>query len=305
MDDFKRILVCLDLTEIDETLIKYTSRLAGLLNLEKVYFMHVSKSLELPGAIAKKYSAMLAPTDESLAHQVNGEVEKYFKNLEKVDFKIEIKEGNAEQAILKWSGIKEIDLLIVGKKFNLKGKGLLPSRLIKVVHCSVLMIPENAEPDISKILVPVDFSKNSSPALQYGMLMKEKTNAKVFVQNTFHVPSGYHYTGKSYEEFAEIMWENTLKDARGYLKKANIQESEVEIVLSLDEDKEPSDKIHKDATELGADIVIIGSRGRTGIASLFLGSVAEKVAHHSLKIPLLVVKTKKENMGFFEALMKL
>ena len=50
----------------------------------------------------------------------------------------------------------------------------------------------------------------------------------------------------------------------------------------------PSDELLRYSKELGADILVIGSIGRTGISKFLLGSVAEKVVRHS-EVPVMVV----------------
>ena len=51
----------------------------------------------------------------------------------------------------------------------------------------------------------------------------------------------------------------------------------------------PSQEILKSAREMEADLIVIGSRGRTGIEKFLLGSVAEKVVLQS-PIPVLMIK---------------
>ena len=52
--------------------------------------------------------------------------------------------------------------------------------------------------------------------------------------------------------------------------------------------------ILKTAAEYGADIVVMGSHGRSGLGKLIMGSVAENVLHNS-KVPLLVVPISSHN----------
>ena len=51
----------------------------------------------------------------------------------------------------------------------------------------------------------------------------------------------------------------------------------------------PVDKIVEYSEQIKADLIIIGSRGLSGIERLFLGSISDGVAHHS-KIDVLIVK---------------
>ena len=46
--------------------------------------------------------------------------------------------------------------------------------------------------------------------------------------------------------------------------------------------------------------MVIGSRGMTSAAAVFMGSVTEKLIRHNRKIPMLIVKKKGENAGLFK-----
>ena len=53
-----------------------------------------------------------------------------------------------------------------------------------------------------------------------------------------------------------------------------------------------ADGILKCSAEFGADMIVIGTHGRTGIDRLFMGSIAENVVRHS-KAPVLVVPLRE------------
>ncbi|MTI23132.1 universal stress protein [Fulvivirga sp. RKSG066] len=303
MYSIKRILVALDLSELDEMLIAYAANMAEILATEKVYFFHVAKSLELPERVSEKYPDLLAPLDESLRNDLTKKIDAQFKAA--CDYQIEIKEGNPADQIMRWSDIKEIDLIMVGRKLQLRGQGVLPGKLARVAHCSVLFVPENSQPKIDKIVIPVDFSRNSNLALEMALEFKKATSSQLILQNTYTVPWGYHSLGKSYEEFAEIMKEHAHEDAIQFLKRKDIDESSITLELSLDKEESPAERAYEIATKHSADLVIMSSKGRSGIAQLLLGSVAEKMIKLDATIPLMVVKNKNDNMGFFEALMKI
>lgn len=303
MYQVKRILVGLDLSEMDKKLLTYTSLLVKLFDIEMVYFLHVAKSLDIPAKVSDKYPDLLAPIDETLENTIKENIKQYFTGSCKYD--VEVREGNAEDTMLRWADIKEIDLAVMGRKLEMKGSGILPGKLARTIHCSIMMVPEGAKEKISKVLVPVDFSKTSSLAFQEALTIKEITGAQIMVQNSYEVPSGYHLSGKSYEEFAEIMKSNAYEDAVEFIGREKVKPSEVEITLTLDEDDDPAKKAYDVASEKEADLIVIGSKGRTGIASILLGSVADKMTRYDTNIPLLIVKDKKENLNFLQALLKL
>ncbi|TRX58802.1 universal stress protein [Fulvivirga sp. M361] len=305
MKNFKRILVGLDLSELDKTLLEYTSMLCKAKEVDVIYFFHVARSLDLPEEITEKYPDLLAPIDEGIEKQIQDRLDQYFSAREEVEVKIIVKEGNAEDKILRWSEIKGVDLIVLGKKWSLKGSGVLPSKLIRIAHCSVLMVPESSKAEINSIMAPVDFSKTSALVLQEAFALAQVFEAEVVLQNTYHVPVGFHASGKTYEEFESIMKKHARADAAKFLSENSFAANNVKQVFTLDDNDEPADKIYAEAKAQHVDLVVIGSRGRTGLAAILLGSVADKICQHDARIPLLVIKNKKENMGFLDALLRI
>ena len=82
-------------------------------------------------------------------------------------------------------------------------------------------------------------------------------------------------------------------------------DTKFEHTFALDDDPHPADKIYKTASEKGADLIILGSKGRTSAAAFLIGSVAEKLVYESGDIPLFLVKKGKENLSLLEALFRL
>jgi len=54
----------------------------------------------------------------------------------------------------------------------------------------------------------------------------------------------------------------------------------------------PADELLRISEEMGADLLVMGSIGKSGLTKFLLGSVAEKVVRHS-KVPVLLVPTKE------------
>ncbi|MDH5474791.1 MAG: universal stress protein [Cyclobacteriaceae bacterium] len=300
---YNRILVGLDLTGIDDVIIQYVDFLCSFFEVDKVYFFHVARTFELPSGILEKYPDLIAPIDETIEKQLKDKIEKNFSS--NVEYSIEVKEGNPTDQILRWTDFKEIDLVVLGKKEKLKGDGVLPGKLVKTSHCSVLFIPESAKPIINKIMLPVDFSKTGEMTVEVGTKIQNKLGCSLLFQHSYHVPTGYHASGKSYEEFATLMCEHAEKDLKKFIKPSGLSTDKIAINLSLDEDSDPATQIIQLSISEQVDLIIIGSKGRSDFASILIGSVAEKICKLEEKAPVLVVKNKQQNMGFLEALLKI
>lgn len=304
MYQFKRLLVALDLTKMDEVLINYASFLAKKTQAEKVYFFHIAEDFKIPEEVKRDYPNLLAPTDEALSKIIEDTIQTHWKSGFECEKVVELKEGNPADQLLKWIDNKEIDMVVMGRKQSLKGAGVLPQKITHLAHSSVMLVPENASFSVENVVVPLDFSKHSKLAIDNSMNLSGNSDTKLDFVHVYSVPTGYHKTGKSFEEFAEIMKGNAQRDYQDFLKKFDI-ENNLKCALVLNNDNSPSDEIFEYAEKKGADLIIMGSKGRTGLASILLGSVASKVISYDTNIPLLIVKEKEENMGFIKALLNI
>ena len=302
MRKFKKILVGLDLSPLDEVLIKKTATLARFFEAEKVYFIHVAKDLALPEEVAKDYPDLLAPVDEVIEKSITDQIIAADFPSE-VAYEVDAKEGGTLDKILRVSKVKDIDLIIMGRKKDLEGSGTLAKRIALRSSCSVLFLPEAMTTEnYKKLFVPLDFSSYSLLALKYAQSFGQEPS-DIICHHVFEVPQGYSKTGKSYEEFAEIMRENAKKDYQQFVQKNRIPEYPCK--LSLKEKGNRAAFILDAAKQEGADLIIFGSRGRTDSAALLIGSVAEKLLDINNEIPMLMLKKKGENMDFLDALFRI
>ena len=171
---------------------------------------------------------------------------------------------------------------------------------MELSSCSVLFVPKHADIKIEKIAVALDFSEHAKMALEQALKFAEEgRDVTIYGQHIYHIPKGYSKTGKSYEEFKQIMENNAKKDAEQFFKQYHLNENLCEMQYQLSEDAKIDDELFGFAERKDVDLLVIGSRGRTAAASILLGSVAERLLHYKNNIPLFIVKEKNSNMGFF------
>jgi len=82
-------------------------------------------------------------------------------------------------------------------------------------------------------------------------------------------------------------WQRELADARGQLSRTEEALCAVSVHEAIEEG-DAADAICHEAEKVGADAIVVGSHGRTGLRRLFLGSVSERVVRHA-PCPVLVV----------------
>jgi len=305
LSNYERMMVCLDLSDMDETLLKYASMAVKAFTIQKVYFCHVVTSLELPKEIAHKYPKLLAPVDETIEKEIEYSLSQYFDAPEEVETRISIVSGKITDEIIKSSKTKLVDLLLVGRKKNFKSTGLDERKIAKGCPTSVLMVPEAPRFDLNKIMISIDFSEHSQKAFELGIAIQKNSGAKLLSNHVYKVPTGYHSSGKSYEEFAEIMLENTKKECQRFFTKMDLEGVDFDHTYMLDDDTKPADKIYASAKEADVDMIILGSKGRSAAAAFLLGSVAESLLVEDEDIPLFIVKMHDENQSFIKTLINL
>ena len=299
-----RLLVALDTSEMDEVLMRTAAQMTERFPIQKIYFLYVSRRLELPEEVLNKYPD-LAPADETVEYNLKERWKQHAPSNSNLEVEIEAVEGNPVDRLLRWVKTKKIDLLMMGRKTNLKGSGSIPNKLVKVAPCSILFVPENISNTFKRILVPIDYSEHSRFALEKGVQLGKSCDATLICQNVFVIPSGYHTTGKSREEFSEIMKENAEREYQHFMSSVDLEGVSTEVIFEENDDNDPADEIYNRALDSKADLIILGSKGRKGLSSLLLGSVASRVLEFAKSVPVLVVKEKDEGLSFLQALLRL
>lgn len=144
---------------------------------------------------------------------------------------------------------------------------------------------------IQGVLVPVDFSKESILAAKFAVSLAEEYKTNLYV---VHVLEPLHPSLRSYIGDFDEFQENLLAQVKGDLSRvipsAVKERVSVEEILEIGQ---PAHVIVDKAKELGVDVIVIATHGRTGVVHILLGSVAEKVIRHA-PCPVFVVRNPKD-----------
>ena len=139
----------------------------------------------------------------------------------------------------------------------------------------------------NKILIATDGSENSKNAVRSGINLAKNTGAKVYAVYVIHpvsVASGRK--GPDWVKAAKDMMKEDGEEATGYVEKMSKEENlDVESVIL---EGDPRDEIIKFADKNDIDLIIMGTRGLSGIKRFMVGSVADKIVRHSEKEVLVV-----------------
>jgi universal stress protein A len=148
---------------------------------------------------------------------------------------------------------------------------------------------------LKEILCPFDFSENAQEALKYAIhLMSKDDDATLHLA---HVVDSrvLDYGGPIYGIEPQVTKVELDQSTREQLEKRLLAvipeevQNRVETVILFGV---PFLEIIITAKNKNIDLIVIGTHGRTGIAHMLIGSVAEKVVRKA-PCPVLTVKSKK------------
>lgn len=147
--------------------------------------------------------------------------------------------------------------------------------------------------DFSTILMAVDFSDSSDNAFQLALSLAEKYSARLIILHVINEPidlRGFYVPHISFEKLEEEIEEGAGKLMESFcrLHAGDFSNFESLIVPGM-----PYEQIIQQAQEKGADLIVLGTHGRTGLDHVLFGSTAEKVVRKS-KLPVLTVRLDEE-----------
>lgn len=145
------------------------------------------------------------------------------------------------------------------------------------------------KPSIRTIIVPTDFSDLSVEAIRYAMSLSEMYGADLHLIHV--VDDAPVLAFHTMEMTTDFVIEDTTRTAEQHLHefaRAHDIHGREGITLAVRHGN-PYDEITRYAAEAGADMIVMATHGRTGLAHVLLGSVAEKVVQHA-DIPVLTIK---------------
>jgi hypothetical protein len=168
--------------------------------------------------------------------------------------------------------------------------GSVTARVIGHAPCNVLVVPKAAQLAFMNIVVATDGSKYSMAAASEAIGLAKRNGSALtiiaVVPSELMTPVDIDFTVNQREFIAEKEMHEAEKNAKAVKEAA--QKEGVAVKAFIMSGK-PADAIIEVARDKGADLIVLGSHGRTGIERLLMGGVAERVIVLA-SCPVLVVK---------------
>lgn len=146
---------------------------------------------------------------------------------------------------------------------------------------------------IRQILMATDFSDYSREALDHAVYLALTLGADLHLLHVYEIPL-FVPSGETLTVRPEVQrWFVDLKESESKRLEAlgdEVRRRGVRVHPILKEGP-PFREILKAAEEIPADLIVLGTHGRTGLAHVFLGSVAERVVRRA-PCPVVTVRPK-------------
>lgn len=148
------------------------------------------------------------------------------------------------------------------------------------------------------LVVAVDGSNTSLNALAHATELALVGKTKLTLVNVAN-PSEFMTLApeflqhESYEAAAVAQGNEVLQAAAQQAKEAGVEDVQTHLLIAVKGAKEMAQELVDYADLQGADLLVLGTHGRTGLMHLLMGSFAETVMRQS-HLPLLVIRSQTE-----------
>jgi len=147
---------------------------------------------------------------------------------------------------------------------------------------------------ITKILVPIDGSKMSHKAAKYAVELAKQAGASLtllsvidkrfLVEQTVSASASPTHVKESIEDYLKQSAQASADEIEKVCKRNRIQSK------TVIRTGHPVEEIVNEARRSKADLIVMGSHGKSALRAAVLGSVTYGVIHKDTKIPVLIVR---------------
>jgi len=285
MPQFKKIIVATDFSEPSIEALREADRLAQGTDSE-VFVFHAVPNLVRANPLFPHKNIedvfQLPALMDRAADAVDELIAKHMRS-DHTNVHVLVDTGWPDTALMRKAEEIDADLIVVGSRGYTGLKhvllGSVAERVIRYSHCAVMVA--RASPSGGHILAATDFSDPALPAIDAAVQIAKRRGAELTVMHSLGVrSSSLSWAASPFGGGPIVPDEQAIREAR--IAATQLIETSLgefgAVGSAFVGDGMPEDDILRKATVLPADMIVLGSQGRTAINRVALGSVAETVA---------------------------
>ena len=298
MKRFHHIVAAVDFTPSCRVALKEAIH-RGSVDNAKVTVVHVMDEFlmhELTRALSTTKDKVIADWEQRLRTFVDE------SDIGGGSYEAEVRVGNPILALTESCRAHKADLLVVGAKGSRNEPhriGVVAAKCIRSVPVDVLIVRQEAPGPFHKVLTCVDFSENAAKAVQCGLHIARQDRSEV---NCLHVFQSAMAMAIDYGGFAPISvdaavdaegierWRSELKT---FLEPLTRKVEGIKVNETVVERVNVREAILDQILETKADLVVIGTRGKSNLRTLLIGTTAERIVQH---VPCSILAVKPDEI---------
>lgn len=284
MNEIKSVLVGIDFTEPSAAALAQGVRIAGRTGAH-VRALHVIEIL-----VVADLEEALSPFQRDIQAGLLGDArrawEQFAPGVSKEGVRFDVSVGTPLAEVVSKVRSTNADLLVMGvygASGPTRGTGTLATQCVRKAPTSVLLVQEGKTSAFERVVACVDFSETSRRAVAAAARVAASDGAALHVLHVFQAPwARYHYRSPTPQATPDF--QRQYADAlRGRLRTfceplaKDPAWGGLAVSYELREDRSHGAGIGEFIRASGADLCVLGTRGRTNLRDVLLGSTAERV----------------------------
>ena len=298
MKAYSNIIAAIDFTPSCRNALREAVRLAAAsqASLTAVHVMDEFLAHELKRALSTDQASIRADWQERLRKFVEE------ADLGTPQIEIEVRIGHPFAELSEACQVHQADLLVMGVKGSRNDPdrvGVIATKCVRKAPVDVLLVREDACGPFKHLATCVDFSDNSRKAVRIALQLAEQDGASL---DCLHVYQSALAMSLDYGGIVTPMPMGTdpqaleawKQDLETFLEPLKAERPQVPVLGIVLERVNIREAILEHVQETHADMVVLGTRGKTGLRELLIGTTAEKIVANA---PCSILAVKPEGFS--------
>lgn len=219
------------------------------------------------------------------------------------EVQVEVRVGHPFTELVEACRVHRADLLVMGARGhrNEPGRvGVIAVKCVRKAPVDVLLVREDAQGPYKHLVACVDFSDNSARAVRHALQLARQDGATLsclyVYQSALALSLDYGGLGipAASMESDSVVLKNWEEELAKFIAPLASEAPEVKVTSLVMERVNIREAILDHVQATHADMVVLGTRGKTGLRELLLGTTAEKIVANA---PCSILAVKPEGFG--------
>jgi len=299
MKKFQQILVGMDFSPASRAALQTAARLASYDN-GHVTVLHV-----VDPVLASEIKASHHFTDEQVFADMRQRVHAFLEHSEigPQRMNVEVDMGHPFVGVVKACHRLNVDLLILGTRGSEHGPnqiGTMAAKCVRKAPADVLLVREHVTGPFKRVLACVDFSETSAHAVQDARKVAEQDGADLDCLFVFQSALALSLDYGSYLPASALMpsaetleiWKKSLNE---FLEPLLREAKNINWHAEVEERPNIREAIYDHVHARKVDLVVLGTRGKSDLRALIMGTTAERIVTHA---PCSVLAVKPDGFEY-------